>query len=312
MTGPLIVDVDTGVDDALALALLTRRNPGLLAVTTVAGNAGIDDATENTLRVLAWLGQSEIPVHRGASRPLSIPNRVAADVHGDNGLGNVVLPASNRSEANGNAIETILNLAERHVGDLTVLTLGPMTNLAIALSLRPRLVDQVRRVVVMGGAYFNPGNTTPFAEFNVLVDPDAASQVFNAGWQELIALGLDVTHQTTISRATWDSIPEDASPPAILAKRILARSFTERKLDGFFLHDPLAALMTIESEIIGTDRGSIEVELDGPRIGKTTFTAGDGPIAVATLVDAETAERGICEALGIAWMGNAAARQNAE
>jgi inosine-uridine nucleoside N-ribohydrolase len=312
MTGPLIVDVDTGVDDALALAFLTRRNPGLLAVTTVAGNAGIDDATENTLRVLAWLDQSEIPVHRGASRPLSIPNRVAADVHGDNGLGNVDLPASNRSEANGNAVETILNLAEHHAGELTILTLGPMTNLAIALSLRPRLVDQVRRVVVMGGAYFNPGNTTPFAEFNVLVDPHAASQVFNAGWQELIAIGLDVTHQTTISRATWDAIPGNASPSAMLAKRILDRSFTERKLDGFFLHDPLAALVTVESDVISAARGSIEVEFGGDQIGKTTFTKGDGPVVVATSVNVEHAERSICDALGIAWVGDAGARQNAE
>jgi inosine-uridine nucleoside N-ribohydrolase len=312
MSGPLIVDVDTGVDDAIALAFLARRAPELVAVTTVAGNVPIDVSTPNSLKVLAWLGQSEVPVHRGASRPLAVPYLDAAHVHGENGLGNADLPDSDRSEAEDNAIEAILRLADIYTGELTILTLGPTTNLAIALNIRPTLIEQIRRVVVMGGAFFNPGNIRGNAEFNIYADPHAAQQVFTAGWKEIIALGLDVTHQTVISRATWNGIPANASKPAQLAKLILERSYTERNLDGFYLHDPLAALTAIDPEFVSTQRGAIEVTLDGPERGRTVFTEGEGHNLVAVSVRASEAEQTICEALDIAWVSHHRARKNAE
>jgi inosine-uridine nucleoside N-ribohydrolase len=300
----LIVDVDTGVDDALALAYLSRRAPELLAITTVAGNVPIDMSTGNTLKVQAMLGKSEIPVHRGASRPLAVPYLDAAHVHGTNGLGDAVLPHSDRSEAEDHAVEAILRLAERYSGELTVLTLGPMTNLAIALNLRPELVEQVRRVVVMGGAFFNPGNITPHAEFNVYADPHAAQQVFAADWPELVALGLDVTHQTVISRAAWEGIPDDAGSPALLAKQILRRSYEERRLKGVYLHDPLAALTSIDPEFVEGSRGAVEVTLDGDERGRTVFREGAGNVVVARSVRAAEAERTLCEAMGIAWVSS--------
>jgi len=313
MSGPLLVDVDTGIDDALALALLVQRNANLVAVTTVAGNTPIDGATENTLRVLALLGQPDIPVHRGASRPLAIPNRVAADVHGDNGLGNIELPVSEQGEAPKPAIQAMLDLADTHDGELTILTLGPLTNLAIALSLRPKLVEQVKRVVVMGGAYRVPGNTKPYAEFNVLVDPHAANQVFNAGWKELLALGLDVTHQTVLSRKVWQQIPASGPTAAVMAKRIVTRTFEERGLSGFYLHDPLAALATLEPDLVRTERGTVDVILNDIEPGRTTFTPdASGKMRIATRVDAERAEQSICDALGIDWEPVAAARTDAE
>lgn len=312
MTGPLLIDVDTGVDDAIALAFLARRAPGLMAVMTVAGNVPIDSSTENSLRVLSWLGRSEIPVHRGASRPLAVPYFDAAHVHGGNGLGNVELPNSDRSEAENDAVGTILNFADRYSSQLTILTLGPLTNLAIALSLRPRLTTQISRVVVMGGAFFNPGNVTPHAEFNVYADPHAAAQVLTADWAEIIVLGLDVTHRTVISRATWEGIPQSASAPARLARQILERTYTERNLDGFYLHDPLAALVTVDSEFISGKNGAIDVVLDGEQRGKTRFREGEGTAVVAVSVAAESAERAICDALDIEWVGQALARDNAE
>ena len=312
MPGPLIVDVDTGVDDAIALAFLTRRAPEVLAVTTVAGNVPIDNSTENTLRVLAWLGRSEIPVHRGASRALVAPYGDATTVHGTNGLGNVELPRSDRTEAEDNAVGAILNLAVKHTGELTILTLGPLTNLAIALSLRPRLVAQISRVVVMGGAFFNPGNTSPHAEFNVYSDPHAAAQIFAADWKEIVVLGLDVTHRTVISRSTWEGIPEAASASAQLAKQILRRTYTERQLDGFYLHDPLAALVTFNCKFIDGKNGAIDVVLEGEQRGKTVFRAGEGSALVALSVAAESAEQAICDALDIEWIGQPAALDNAE
>lgn len=312
-TGPLLVDVDTGIDDALALALLVRRQANLVAVTTVAGNTPIDGATENTLRVLSLMGRPDLPVHRGASRPLALPKRVAADVHGDNGLGNVELPISDRRESPKHAVQAMLDLADAFEGELTILTLGPLTNLAIALSLRPRLIEQVCRVVVMGGAYRVPGNTKPHAEFNVLVDPHAADQVFHAGWRELLALGLDVTHQTVLSRKVWQAIPETGPVPAVLARRIVTRTIEERGLAGFYLHDPLAALATLELDIVVGERGSISVTLDALELGKTTFVSDpSGPVTIATQVDAQRAERSICDALGIEWTPEDSARLHAE
>lgn len=312
MSGPIIVDVDTGVDDAIALAFLARRASQLLAITTVAGNVSIDLSTPNSLKVLSWLGQSEVPVHRGASRPLAMPYLDAAHVHGENGLGNAELPASDRSEAEDNAVEAILRLADIYTGELTILTLGPMTNLAIALSLRPGLVDQIRRVVAMGGSFFNPGNITPHAEFNIYADPHAAHQVLSAEWKEIIALGLDVTHQTVISRATWAEIPSNASRPAQLAKLILERSYSERNLDGFFLHDPLAALIAIDAEFVGTQRGLVEITLDGSERGRTIFAEGAGNVYVATSVRSIEAEQAICNALDITWVAHDEAKANAE
>jgi purine nucleosidase len=312
MSGPLIIDVDTGLDDALALGVLTAREPQLLAVTTVAGNVGIDASTENTLRVLAWLGASEIPVHRGASRPLAAPAVDAAHVHGTNGLGNAELPTSDRSSAEDDAIQAILRLAERYSGELTLVAVGPLTNIAIALSLRPSLVEQVRRLVVMGGAFWAPGNITPHAEFNIYVDPHAANQVFAAQWRELLVLGLDVTHQTVISRRTWGGIGESAPPPAQLARMILRRTFEEREMAGAYLHDPLAALVALDPDLVGFRQGTVVVETDGDESGRTFFTEGEGNVRVASSVNGIAAEQSICEALGIAWVSHDGAAENAE
>lgn len=312
MSGPLIVDVDTGVDDAIALAFLVKRSPQLLAVTTVAGNVPIDASTANSLKVLAWLGSEEIPVHRGASRPLAVPYLNAAHVHGENGLGKARLPESTASETGENAVEAMLRLADIYSGELTILTLGPLTNLAIALSLRPSLVEQIREVVVMGGAFLSPGNITPHAEFNVYADPHAAQQVFAADWAKLVVLGLDVTHQTVISKATWDSIPEESSKSAQLTKQILGRTYQERGLDGFFLHDPLAALTTVDPEFIGVECGTVDVVIDGPERGRTRFSKGDSNLFVATSVRAEQAEQEICSALDIQWKPQVSARERFE
>ncbi|MBA2453405.1 MAG: nucleoside hydrolase [Chloroflexia bacterium] len=177
---PLILDVDTGVDDAVAIALAVSRGAHLIGVSTVAGNVPVDVATRNTLDVLALLGRSDTPVHRGASRPLVASYQDAAHVHGGNGLGSVQLERSDADEHPLPGPAFLLQSAARYPGDLTIVTLGPLTNLAIALNVRPSIADQVKRVVVMGGAWSVPGNVTPYAEYNVYVDPDAAQQVFSA------------------------------------------------------------------------------------------------------------------------------------
>ncbi|HYH11396.1 MAG TPA: nucleoside hydrolase, partial [Thermomicrobiales bacterium] len=274
----------TGVDDALAIAFAVRAGAYLVGVSTVAGNVPVDLATENTRRVLAMVRAESVPVHRGASRPLAIPHSDAVHVHGDNGLGGANLDESRAPESNINAINAILDAGDRHAGDLVIVALGPLTNIAIALSLRPELVSQVGRLVIMGGAFFVPGNVTPHAEFNIFTDPHAAEQVFAAPWADLVAVGLDVTHQTVFSREQWERIDDRASGNAGLVRRVTARSFLERRMDAVYLHDPLAVAVALDPSIVTVQEHSVGVETSGELRGKT-MVAGGNAARIATNVD---------------------------
>ena len=285
-TTPVFVDVDTGLDDALALALLSRTpDVSIVGVGTVAGNVPVGFSTENTLRVLSWCGAEQVPVYRGASRPLVAPYQDAAHVHGGDGLGGAMLPPSSRNIADLSAPEALFRAAREYTGQLVLVTLGPLTNIAMALDLFPELTDHVRRVSVMGGAYDVPGNITPAAEFNIYVDPDAANQVFAAPWREIIAIGLDVTHQTILPREDWELSEHASEPTAQLERRLLARTFGERDKTGFFLHDPLAAAVALDDTLIRAEPRSISVINSGEDRGRTESTPG-GNVAVATGVSA--------------------------
>src|SRR5215204_5409651 len=190
---PIILDVDTGTDDALALAYaVASPKIDLIAATTVAGNVDIEKTTANTLSVLDWLGAADVPVHRGAGRPLVRPHRDASHFHGESGLGGAQLSTSTRSIGADRGPAALIRLARQWPGALTLVALGPLTNLAIALNVEPELTQLLKWVGIMGGAYTVPGNTTPAAEFNILVDPEAADQVFTAPFPNLTAVGLDV------------------------------------------------------------------------------------------------------------------------
>lgn len=296
---PLLVDVDTGVDDAIALAFLVASGADIQAITTVAGNVPVDVATDNTLRVLELVGGSRIPVHRGASRPLAASFRYAQHIHGENGLGGAMLPDSPVREQPLAGPAAIVAAAREHASALDVLTLGPLTNLAIALNVRPEIVSQVRRLIVMGGTYFVRGNVTPHAEFNVFADPDAAEQVFNAGFRDATLIGLDVTHQTLISRELWSRIPPSDGAGAGLVRDVLRRTFTERDRTGHFMHDPLAAAVVLDPSLVGGESCSVTVEREGERRGRSRAVAADGGIAVAKTVDAVRFQRVLAGALGL-------------
>ncbi len=298
---PLMLDVDTGVDDAAAIALAIGLNPHLVAISTVAGNVPIDASTENTRRVLSLLGREDVPVYRGASRPLTATYHDAAHVHGSNGLGGVELPPATTTEGDCTGPEAIVRMAERYAGELTLITVGPLTNLAIALSLRPGITLQIARLVIMGGAYFHPGNITPFSEFNLYVDPDAAGQVFNAEWDDITAIGLDVTHQTALTRNMWEAIPEDATGAAGLVRAISERTCAERARSGFFLHDPLAVAVALDSSLITGQRHAVTMDLQGDTRGQSNVT-GVGNVLVATEVRADVFVRRFCEALNLPYV----------
>lgn len=301
---PVMMDVDTGVDDAAAIAYALGLEADLVGVSTVAGNVGIDLSTGNTLKVLSLLGAEDVPVFRGASKPLVAPYVDASHVHGGNGLGGAELPDALAEEADLTAPEAIIAMAEEFAGELVLVAVGPYTNIAMALSLRPDLPQMVRRLVVMGGAYFNPGNITPHAEYNIYTDPHAAHQVFAADWQEIIAIGLDVSHQTAITKKMWDAIPDDAEGAAWMMRAIVERTYVERVRSGFFLHDPLAMAVALDDSLVTTESCFVDVVPDGEERGKTVVSPG-GNARVAKTVDAERFVRRFCEAVGIPFVHDA-------
>lgn len=301
---PVMLDVDTGVDDAAAIAYALGLEVDLVAVSTVAGNVGIDASTDNTLRVLSLLGAEDVPVFRGASRPLVASYQDATHVHGGNGLGGATLPEALAAEQDITAPEAIIAMAEEFSGELVLVAVGPLTNIAMALSLRPSLTDHVKSLVIMGGAYFNPGNVTSHAEFNIHTDPDAAAQVFAAGWNEIIAIGLDVSHHTAITHKMWQAIPADATGAAGLMKSIVERTYTERVRSGFFLHDPLAMGVALDHSLVNTNPYTVSVITEGEERGRTSVSPG-GSVLVAETVEAERFVKRFCEALGIPYVKDA-------
>lgn len=296
---PIILDVDTGIDDALALALaVTSNHTELVAVTTLAGNVGVDRTTANTLTVLDWLGATDVPVHYGASSPLVRDHVDAAFVHGTDGLGNADLPPSRRARGSDRGPATMIRLANQRPGELTLVCVGPLTNLAIALNVEPGLGERLRRVVIMGGAFNVPGNVTPHAEFNIFCDPEAAMMTFRAALPEVTVVGLDVTHQTALPRPAWEAAGGLSSTTAQLVFRICRRTFAERGMDGFFLHDPLALAVALDPTLVITESGWIDVELTGDERGKTRLSSG-GAVKVAKEVDADRFLVRFADALGL-------------
>lgn len=195
----LLIDTDPGCDDALALLLALESDLDVVGLTTVAGNAPIEDTTRNTLALLEFL-DNDLPVARGAERPLVKRQDTAEFIHGDGGLKGD-LPEPSREPVDPSGAEFIVEKAREH-GDLTIAAIGPLTNLALALGIEPDLPELLDEVLVMGGAVYAPGNRTPAAEANLHADPDAASRVLQS--LDPTFVGLGVTIRATLDPATLD------------------------------------------------------------------------------------------------------------
>ena len=208
MSRRVIFDTDPGVDDAMALFFLLQSPEfELEAVTTVFGNVDVEQTTRNALILLDVAGRADIPVAPGAGRPL-MPHRQrqlgGAVVHGDNGLGGADLPKPSRAAGSQRAAELIVERVMAAPGEITLIAVGPLTNVALATCLEPRIVEHVRELIVMGGAATVPGNVTPLAEANFHNDPEAAAIVVAAGYR-LALIGLDVTLQAIITPEQVDT-----------------------------------------------------------------------------------------------------------
>ena len=282
-----LIDTDPGIDDALAL-LLAWGSPELrlAAITTVAGNVPVEDATRNLLRLMAMRGiPPSTPVAEGAASPLGRGLVTAKGYHGDDGLGDLPdWPPAARSLAPGTAAELIVETARRAPEPVTLIALGPLTNVALALERGTAALRRVARVVVMGGAVDVPGNVTPTAEFNIHVDPDAAARVVAASLP-LDLVPLDATRQAIVSQAELERALQRRPGP--LAARIAA--FTRRGFGPWagpgtsvmVLHDPLAVAVALDPTLVDWEPAHIEVGHDG----ETRRGAGVPNCRVARTVD---------------------------
>lgn len=269
MTDPrrIILDCDPGHDDAVAI-MLALGSPAieLLGVTTVGGNQTLEKITRNALSVLAACGEDDVPVHAGSARPLVRTPQVAQDVHGDSGLDGVDLPKPTRDVETTHAVTYIIEtVMAAEPGTITLVGTGPLTNLALAARLEPRIVERVREVVIMGGGY-HEGNWTAVAEFNIWVDPEAARIVFDAAWP-LTMVGLDLTHQALVTADVEEQVREIGSPLGEFFLGLM--SFFRaayRENQGFSdppVHDACTIAYLIDPEVVATRRAPLTVELAG-------------------------------------------------
>lgn len=284
---PVLLDCDTGIDDALAIGWLLRsRTARLVAATTLFGNTLVPQTTENTVRVLHALG-ADVPVFPGAAGPLEAELDIGAEhVHGDNGIGGITLEDARRVASEEPAVDAILRYSREYEGELVILAIGPMTNLALALIADPTIAERVKRVVVMGGAVFVGGNITPHAEANIWHDPEAAQLVFNAAWPVTI-VPLDATTRERFTEPDRLALVESASEGAAMLGRMLDvyYSFYESVYGErvCVLHDPLAAaIATEEIEVLESTTGGIDVATwQANNAGQTTFREG-GQVTIVT------------------------------
>ncbi len=274
----VIYDTDPGVDDAMALLLLARhKDVDLIGITTCFGNATIETTTRNALYLKQLFGIAA-PVSRGAPGPLAehAASEPPTFVHGDNGLGNIPIPEVTATADPRPAAQLIIDLVRANPGDVTIIAVGRMTNLALAMRLDPGIVPLVKSVSVMGGAFGrngHGGNVTPVAEANIAGDPAAADMVFGAGWP-LTIVGLDVTHESVMTDDYVQQLARDAGRDGQFlwdVSRFYAGFYTStgQTRSGFAVHDSSAVAYALHPEFFTVQRGAVRVVSEGIARGQT-------------------------------------------
>lgn len=262
---PIVMDFDTGTDDAIALicALMHRDILDICAITAVAGNVPIEATAANTLNIVDMLGHTDIPVAKGAAFPLKRELHCAIS-HGTTGLGDVTVQKSEREFYEKDAADTIYEAAVKHKGELIVLATGPQTNIALAIQRYPEIVDMIKRVYIMGGCLVG-GNMTQASEFNAYVDPEALQILFRSGL-DVVMVGLDVTLQTELPMWVKEKLSTMSCEEAKLAVQVMNFMLRRNKDFGFDvanLHDVVAFCAIVHPEVLKLKRYYVDVETEG-------------------------------------------------
>lgn len=260
----IIVDTDTASDDAVAL-VMALRTPGVEveAVTTVAGNVPVGQATQNALYVLERCVATDVPVYQGARQPLLFALATAQHVHGHDGMGDLGIELTGRQAEPGNAVDVLIDATRERPG-VTLVALGPLTNVAIALLRDPELAHRVERCVVMGGASNGRGNITPVAEYNIWADPHAAEIVMRSGLP-LELVGVDVSRRSATMRDADLTRLRESGPlgrlSAEIGRAVVTYAQTHSEHDGLDLADPLAMAVALDPSV-ATHVEHLHVEID--------------------------------------------------
>ena len=268
---PVWLDTDPGVDDAMAMALLFAIDAyDVKGVSAVAGNVELPKTFQNARDLVAFFGRKDVPVYPGAARPLFREPRTCYFIHGQNGLGDVPLPASDALVEKKPAWDALYEAAKAAEGELTLIAVGPLTNVALALGKYGTLGKLLKRIVIMGGSA-TYGNATPAAEANIFCDPEAASTVFQSG-VPIVMCGLDMTLKTVMSPAELDEMGR-LNPTAKFLRDAAQHGLSYSQahgIDGMALHDPTAVLYPLYPELFSGEEAGVAVETKGTiTYGKT-------------------------------------------
>jgi purine nucleosidase len=262
-----LIDTDTASDDAVALVMaLKYPDVQVEAITVVSGNVHVDQAVQNALYTVELCGK-QVPVYRGARKPILRSLETAEYAHGRDGMGDIGLSLSGRTPAEGHGVKEIIETIHRFAGNVTLVTLGPLTNIALALQQDPSIADKVKECVTMGGTGQGRGNVTPVAEYNIWVDPEAARIVFESaipikmvGWDASLAYATFNSHEMKKLRNVGTPLAEFC----VDIQKVLNKfSVEEMNLDGFDLPDPLAMAVALDPSVaIGTKSLYVAIETE--------------------------------------------------
>lgn len=263
----VILDTDPGIDDALAFILLKAMpEVELQAITVTHGNTNVEKCTTNTLKLVELLGMQEIPVAMGADQPLVKALSVAEETHGDTGLGHAVLPSPTTTIVANNAANLIIEIVNANPGEITILCIGPVTNLALALLKEPSLRKKIKNVVSMAGTIHYPGNATPSSEYNVFCDPESFDILLRSGI-DLTIVPLDVTYQCLFTKdhvARLNGAREDIRNFIDRSTAFYMEFHAEYQgIQGCAINDPLAAAILVKPELVTFRDYYVDIELHG-------------------------------------------------
>lgn len=301
MTRQLILDLDTGIDDALALAYaLADERAHLLGVTGTYGNVVVDEGVRNSLALTELLGAPDVPVVAGPGHALARDGfevaEISAFIHGRNGIGDVDIPDAQRGREEGSAVDFLIDAVKTYGEDLVYVPTGPMTTVACALRRAPEIAEKIGAIVCMGGALTVRGNVTPYSEANISQDPEAAHILFTSG-APVTMIGLDVTLQTLLTKEhtrRWREAGTDRARALADMTDYYIRAYetTAPKLGGCGLHDPLAVAVALDPSLVTTIDVPLAVDCEGVTRGRTIgdpdrLAETGGRVKVAVGVDKE-------------------------
>lgn len=268
----ILLDVDPGIDDSLAIMLaLKSKELDVVGITTVSGNVPADMGAMNAARIVEFLGRDDIPIYQGLLKPLVVELVTAQDTHGEDGLGETYLPKPKLGYREG-AVDFILSSLYEHKGELTIVAVGPLTNIAVALQRDEKAFRYLKRLIVMGGSAKSHGNSSPVAEYNFWADPHAADYVFQK-LSNITMVGLDVTRQFVLTPNHRELLRQFDTPVARLVNK-LTRFYVdfhwqqERTL-GCVINDPLAVAIAFTPDLVTTRPYYVRVETEGRSRGQS-------------------------------------------